>query len=223
MPNISDIGIPYPSDRDGVVATTGPSTQTAPGERELFDHSNLWFSADALETYLDGSSAPLVSNTDLHVYRVKILPADVGVQSTNGRVSVSFRRPRVWATGGEMSVRIWYTGTAQAAVVMKMELLIFGYQSLVGSLTPSVDYSFDMSPPASSSKITVCRTPEGVVDGRLNLVREHEFVTVQLIRKTYDATSTDTYDYDLELLGIECIYVDPTTSPGTPPGYLMMP
>src|SRR3990167_7484094 len=102
MPNIEEIPVYYPASRGGLVQRIGPSAENSPGERELFDHTNLWIPG---QNFIDGDNY----STGVTTYVTLGCSARVMPRGAECSVSYSFRRPRKWSDG-LMTVRMWYGG-----------------------------------------------------------------------------------------------------------------
>lgn len=223
MGNIEEIGVPYPIDRYGAVTRTGPSTKTSPGEREVFDHSNLWVpQADFQDDYFYAPTTWNVNET-LHIPVRLMLPYNASGCVVGHKISYTFRRPRLWA-GGLFSVRLWYTGQADTNKVIDTTLTFESYAESSG-LTQAGILALTLPAPTSNDVIMISRKPEtnnGTVTGggaRFQVTKDMDLLTMMLFR-TRDGTN-DTYTKNFEFIGAEFIYIDTESSDGNPPGYLM--
>lgn len=201
MPNIEEIPIPYPANRSGLVQRTGPSTDNAPGERELFDHTNLWIPGPLLQN-TEGSATVygFLGSPEFVSYRLYVRDLD-------SYTGYSFRRPRLW-NDGNLTARIWYGGilTVDTQVIRSQLAFKLRQEGASGAETSFTEFGFDMDAPSNDEHLMIDRTPEedDTDAGYVEISSEYDLVTVRFAR--IGTHANDTYAEDVRLIGLEVIY-----------------
>lgn len=201
MPNIEEIPVAYPASRDGLVQRTGPSTDNAPGERELFDHLNVWIPGPLMQD-AEGASTVFgfLSTPEYMSYRSFVADLDT-------YTGYSFRRPRLW-TDGNLTARIWYSGelTVDTQVIRGQLAFKLRQEGPGGDSTAFSEFGFDIDAPSADDDILIDRQPESDTTGAgyVVITSEHDLVTVRFAR--IGSHANDTYTEDFRLVGIEVFY-----------------
>lgn len=209
MPNIEEILVAYPASRSGLVQRTGPSTASAPGERELFDHTNLWIPGESFQ------------NQGLYftaLGQAGIIPVRWYPKTAEQWTHCSVRRPRKW-DNGSITARIWYTGdTGDDTLDIRCALSFSLEQESAGASVAYSYFFFTLTGPATANKLYIDRQPEVDTTGAGYVVAtsEYDFIIVDFQRRGDDAE--DTYDDNLGLIGVELLYRPSLVeSTGVPP------
>lgn len=201
MPNIEEIPVPYAGSRSGLVQRTGPSAENSPGERELFDHTNIWVPGPLLQN-VEGTGTVYggLGSPEYVSYRLFVRDLD-------SYAVYAFRRPRKW-DDGNLTARVWYGGilTDPDEVIRVQVAFKLRQEGASGSSTSFTELDFDIDAPTADTDILIDRTCE--VDttgaGYVTITSEHDLVTVRFARKGSHAN--DTYAEDMRLVGLEVLY-----------------
>lgn len=214
--NIEEIGTPYALDRRGIVQRTGPSAETSPGERELFDHTNLWIPGPEFQNYAQSFTA-IGAGSSAVSRSFRAFP-----KTGTHKAYVTVRRPRLW-TAGNVTGRIWYAGLdADDTLVYSC-----GTQfSLLGEdASSTIEFStmfFDLPATATGGEFNIYRGLEDDTTGKGYVAIDSQAHSIRVLFQRLGSDVDDTAVDSLEFIGFELIYRPSLVeSTGLPP-WLMM-
>lgn len=201
MPNIEEIPVPYAASRSGLVQRTGPSTENSPGERELFDHTNIWIPGPAFQDFPNTATVTGFLSAPYYV-AYRLFTTDLAQY-----VGYSLRRPRRW-DDGNLTARVWYGGelTDVDHVIRAQVAFHLRQEGPGGEVTAFSEFDFDLDAPENDDDVLISREPEtDTTDtGYVNINSLYDLITVRFARRGDHAN--DTYTSDMRLIGLEIFY-----------------
>jgi len=198
MPYIEEVRAPYGIDRNGAVARTGPSTESSPGERELFDHSNIWIPGADFRN--NGIYFTAVGET--FGVPARWFPYGAGRQLTH----YTMRRPRKW-DDGNLTGRIWHIADADGtstAVYIGVQIVLRSESGLYD--TTYTTFFYELEPCSSATEYRIDRTLEEDTTGKgyVEISSEADLIEINIQRA--EDQSEDTFTDSWGLVGFELFY-----------------